>query len=90
MDPVDHEDVPNDAQDSDAGLVFPQMDQMQLALPSRDYYLKASSEGDMAAYHKYMTNIAVLLGANKTTAKEELQEVVEFERRLANVSDPIV
>jgi membrane metallo-endopeptidase-like protein 1 len=88
MDPVDHEDVPNDAQDSDAGLVFPQMDQMQLALPSRDYYLKASSEGDMAAYHKYMTNIAVLLGANKTTAKEELQEVVEFERRLANASLP--
>lgn len=59
---------------------------MQLALPSRDYYLKTSSEGDMTAYHKYMTNIAVLLGANKTTAKEELQEVVDFERRLANVS----
>lgn len=61
------------------------MDQMALALPSRDYYLKASSEGDMVAYHKYMTNIAILLGANKTTASDELQQVVEFERRLANV-----
>ena len=65
------------------------MDQMQLGLPSRDFYLKAISDGDMAAYHKYMTNIAVLLGANKTTAKEELQEVVDFERRLANVSAQI-
>lgn len=59
---------------------------MQLALPSRDYYLKASSEGDMEAYHKYMTNVAVLLGANKTTANEELKQVVELERKLANVS----
>lgn len=62
------------------------MDQMQLALPSRDYYLKKSSEGDMNAYHKYMTNIAVLLGANKTTAGDELKQLVEFERKLANVS----
>lgn len=61
---------------------------MQLALPSRDYYLKASSEGDMQAYHKYMTNIAVLLGANKTSASEELKHVVELERKLANVSTP--
>lgn len=59
---------------------------MQLALPSRDYYLKANSEGELEAYHKYMTNIAVLLGANKTTASEELKHVVELERKLANVS----
>lgn len=65
---------------------FLQLDQMQLALPSRDYYLKTSSEGDMEAYHKYMTNIAVLLGANKTSASEELKHVVELERKLANVS----
>lgn len=59
---------------------------MQLALPSRDYYLKASSEGEMEAYHKYMTSIAVLLGANKTIASEELRHVVELEKNLANVS----
>lgn len=62
------------------------MDQLVLALPSRDYYLKPSSAGDMAAYHKYMTQIAILLGANKTTAADELQEVIKFEIKLANVS----
>lgn len=67
-------------------LILFQLDQMQLGLPSRDYYLKQSSEGDLEAYHKYMTNVAVLLGANKSTAKEELKLVVEFERQLANVS----
>lgn len=59
---------------------------MTLALPSRDYYLKPSSKGDLVAYHKYMTNIAILLGANATSAGEELQQVLDFERQLANVS----
>lgn len=56
-----------------------------LALPSRDYYLKPSSEGDLVAYHKYMTEIAILLGANSETAGTELQEVIKFEMKLANV-----
>lgn len=66
------------------GLIL-QLDQISLALPSRDYYLKPNSAGDRQAYHKYMTNIAVLLGANKTTASLELEKVIEFERKLANV-----
>ncbi|XP_050304962.1 neprilysin-1-like [Anthonomus grandis grandis] len=74
--------------DKNSSVNIIQMDQMALALPSRDYYLKSSSEGDREAYHKYMTNIAVLLGANKTTASDELQEVIDFERRLANASLP--
>jgi len=59
---------------------------MQLALPSRDYYLKADSEGDMKAYHRYMTEIAKLLGANASRAADELQEVIRFEKELASVS----
>lgn len=55
-------------------------------MPSRDYYLKSSSEGDLAAYHRYMTQIAVLLGADPEIATSDLQEVVNFEIRLANVS----
>lgn len=66
-------------------ILPPQLDQLTLALPSQDYYLKASSEGDLQAYHKYMVSIAVLLGANATTAEKELQDVVKFEMQLANV-----
>lgn len=58
---------------------------MSLTLPSRDYYLKANSQGDMEAYHRLMTRIALLLGANSTTASDELQKVVDFEKKLANV-----
>jgi neprilysin len=62
------------------------LDQLTLALPSRDYYLKSSSENDLKAYHRYMTQTAVLLGADSKTASKELEEVIKFETRLANVS----
>lgn len=50
--------------------------------------MKSSSEGDLQAYHKYMVRVAVLLGANATTAEKELQDVVKFEMKLANASLP--
>lgn len=56
-----------------------------LALPSRDYYLKSSSEGDLTAYHKYMTQTAILMGADAEVADIELGKVVKFEQLLANV-----
>lgn len=58
---------------------------MQLGLPSRDYFLKDSSAEALQAYHKYMTEVAVLLGANKTTAPFELLKIIEFEIEIANV-----
>ncbi|XP_001602853.1 neprilysin-1 [Nasonia vitripennis] len=65
-----------------------QLDQMQLALPSRDYYLKRSSEVQLAAYHRYMTNVAVLLGADPKNASEEFEKVIALEIELANASLP--
>jgi predicted metalloendopeptidase len=56
-------------------------------LPSRDYYLKTSSEGDLKAYHRYMTQTAILLGANAENAAKELEHVVMFEKKLADVSE---
>ena len=58
---------------------------MQLALPSRDYYQKENSEAELEAYHRYMTNIAILLGANPETAAEEFKRVIALEKELANV-----
>lgn len=59
---------------------------MQLALPSRDYYLKVSSQAELKAYHRYMTNVAILLGANPDTAGQEFDRVILLEKQLANVS----
>lgn len=63
-----------------------QIDQLILALPSREYYLKSSSKSELMAYHNYMTKIAVILGADPATAAEDMHEVLDFETQLANVS----
>lgn len=65
-----------------------QIDQMQLGLPGRDYYLKTSSARDVKAYHRYMTEVAVLLGADKRYASDEMKKVLLFETLLANITIP--
>ncbi|XP_034671891.1 neprilysin-1 isoform X2 [Drosophila subobscura] len=74
------------ADDKNSSVNILQMDQLQYALPSRDYYLKESSANDRKAYHRYMTQVSVLLGANPATAAAELEQVVLFETQLVNVS----
>lgn len=40
----------------------------------------------VSAYHKYQVDMAVLFGADQKRAEEEMQEVLNFEIALANVS----
>ena len=51
---------------------------MQLGLPSRDYFLHPDSDRDLEAYHNYMTDVAVILGAQPAQAAEQLWEVIQF------------
>ncbi|CAB3370699.1 Hypothetical predicted protein [Cloeon dipterum] len=74
--------------DKNSSVNILQLDQMDLALPGRDYYLKKNSENEIRAYHKYMIEVALLLGAKQKTAFEELKQVLELERRFANASLP--
>ncbi|KAH8362537.1 hypothetical protein KR084_013065 [Drosophila pseudotakahashii] len=76
------------ADDKNSSVNILQMDQLQYALPSRDYYLKESSANDRRAYHRYMTQVSLLLGADPATAADELEKVVLFETQLVNVSLP--
>ena len=58
---------------------------MQLALPSRDYYLTNNSEIQLQAYKRYMINVAKLLGAHSETVENEFEQVILLEKQLANV-----
>ncbi|XP_023172900.2 neprilysin-2 isoform X2 [Drosophila hydei] len=63
------------------------LDQSALAL-SREYLIKGFNETLVSAYYDYMVDIAVLFGANKDQAKEQLLLSLEFEMALANISWP--
>ncbi|KAH8310551.1 hypothetical protein KR044_001900, partial [Drosophila immigrans] len=61
------------------------LDQSALAL-SREYLVKGLNDSLVSAYYDYMVDIAVLFGAKKDEAKEQLKQSLEFEMALANVS----
>lgn len=64
-----------------------QIDQGGLGLPTRDNYLnKTAHQKVLDAYLDYMTKVAVLLGANETDAKHQMQGVIDFETELARIT----
>lgn len=64
------------------------LDQASLAL-NREFFMKGLENRLVAAYSKYMVDMAVLLGAEPMRAAKELRESLEFEMRLANISLPM-
>lgn len=66
-----------------------QIDQGGLTLPTRDNYLnKTENEKVLHAYLEYMTKIGTLLGGEEAGTREQMQAVVDFETRLANITEP--
>lgn len=53
---------------------------------SRENLINGLDDDSVEAYYKFMVENAVIFGANRTRAEEEMKEVLELEIRLANVS----
>jgi len=62
-----------------------QLDQADLGMISRDYYMKGTDDVRLVAYEEFALEVAILFGANTTRAKKEMREMVLFEINLANV-----
>lgn len=65
-----------------------QLDQASLGL-SREYLVKGMDEKIVAAYYRYMVDVAVLFGADRQRAAKELRESLDFEIGLAKISLPL-
>ncbi|KAI4454811.1 zinc metalloprotease family m13 neprilysin-related [Holotrichia oblita] len=66
-----------------------QIDQSGLTLPTRQYYLNKTEHGKVIeAYLDYMIKVGVLLGGNLNETKTQMQAVLDFETRLANITTP--
>lgn len=69
-------------------VILLQIDQGGLTLPTRDNYLnKTENEKVLVAYLEYMTKIGTLLGGEEASTRRQMQAVVEFETRLANITE---
>ena len=55
---------------------------------SREYLIKGFDDADVQAYYNYMVNIAVLLGADREKAREEMKEALMLELKLVEITLP--
>ncbi|XP_048397949.1 endothelin-converting enzyme 2-like isoform X2 [Stegostoma tigrinum] len=79
--------VSADSKSSNSNVI--QVDQSGLFLPSRDYYLnKTANEKVLNAYLDYMVELGVLLGGDRNSTYTQMQEILEFETILANITVP--
>ncbi|CAB3375652.1 Hypothetical predicted protein [Cloeon dipterum] len=66
-----------------------QVDQGGLTLPTTAHYLnKTTNAKIMQAYLEYMVNIGTLLGGEKNATTKQMQEVIDFETEIANITTP--
>lgn len=68
-----------------------QLDEPKLEL-GREYLVNGIDDKSVMAYYDFMVENAVIFGANRTRAEEEMKDALELEIKLANVSDchPVV
>ncbi|RXM99755.1 Endothelin-converting enzyme 2 [Acipenser ruthenus] len=76
-----------DPKNSNSNVI--QVDQSGLFLPSRDYYLnKTANEKVLTAYLEYMAELGMLLGGDNNTTRAQMQQILDFETTLANITVP--
>ncbi|XP_073779420.1 endothelin-converting enzyme 2b isoform X5 [Danio rerio] len=75
-----------DPKNSNSNVI--QVDQSGLFLPSRDYYLNKTNEKVLKAYLDYMVELGLLLGGDKNSTRGQMQQILDFETALANITVP--
>ncbi|XP_071388086.1 endothelin-converting enzyme 1 isoform X2 [Centroberyx affinis] len=79
--------VSTDSKNSNSNII--QVDQSSLGLPSRDYYLnRTANEKYLTAYLDFLVELGVLLGGSEETSRSLMEEIVNFETTLANITVP--
>ncbi|XP_023296550.2 neprilysin-3 isoform X1 [Lucilia cuprina] len=68
-----------------------QIDQGGLTLPTPEYYENRTEihRKVLKEYIEYMTKVCVLLGANETDARRQMEEIMNFETKIANITIPL-
>nr|XP_037872944.1 neprilysin-4 isoform X2 [Bombyx mori] len=73
-----------DIKNSDEFVI--QFDQASLGLPTRDYFLQEANKAYLKAYEKYLTTVALLLGGERKHVKENVDQLLNFEIKLAKIT----
>uniref|UniRef100_A0A673Y976 endothelin-converting enzyme 1 n=1 Tax=Salmo trutta TaxID=8032 RepID=A0A673Y976_SALTR len=73
-----------DPKNSNSNVI--QVDQSGLFLPPRDYDGNTANEKVSKAYLDYMVELGLLLGGDKNSTQSQMQQILDFETTLANIT----
>ncbi|KAL8599693.1 hypothetical protein ACOMHN_064139 [Nucella lapillus] len=74
------------ADDKNSEVNIIQLDQSELGMPSPDYY---KDQSFLDVYEAYARDVAILFGADKESARRDIQRMVQLEIHLANITIPL-
>ncbi|KAG5681750.1 hypothetical protein PVAND_011159 [Polypedilum vanderplanki] len=77
--------IDNDLKNTSRRIIY--VSEANLGL-SRDMLMNGFQDNIVRAYHRYMVNVSVYFGANKTQAEQDFAKVIIFEMLLANITMP--
>uniref|UniRef100_A0A8C1RX50 Endothelin-converting enzyme 1 n=1 Tax=Cyprinus carpio TaxID=7962 RepID=A0A8C1RX50_CYPCA len=77
--------VSTDSKSSNSNII--QVDQSGLGLPSREYYLNKTAN-EKVTYLNFLVELGMLLGGSEETSQKMMQEIIDFETALANITVP--
>ncbi|GFN77024.1 endothelin-converting enzyme 1 [Plakobranchus ocellatus] len=76
------------ADDKNSAVNIIQIDQMSLGMPSREYFLMEEHRHHVQAYRNFIVVVVGLLGVSGTQVEKDVDEILEFETKIANVTRP--
>ncbi|XP_015774671.1 PREDICTED: endothelin-converting enzyme 1-like [Acropora digitifera] len=69
-------------------LGFAQVQQAGITLSNRDYYFRNETDKVLVAYKEFMVKIGTLLGGEMNSTEEQMREIFQFEKKLAEIYEP--
>lgn len=78
--------INTDDKDSETNII--QIDQGQLGMPTRDYFLKGRDDKTLMIYQQLAINVALTMGADENRTIQQMTEMIDFEIELANITIP--
>nr|XP_034338182.1 neprilysin-1-like [Crassostrea gigas] len=62
------------------------IDQPALGLPDRKYFLRGRDHRQLVAYEQYAREMAIIFGADETTASNDIKDILDFEIQIAQAT----
>ncbi|XP_071109353.1 neprilysin-1-like [Haliotis cracherodii] len=79
--------VSEDLKNSSRMVIY--LDQTWLGMGNRGYFLQGLQDKLLVAYRTFIRNVATELGADQTTIDADVEDLIDFEVNLANISIPM-